>query len=71
MISSPLSYSSDNTSQQSSSPGPNITSDDVDLANSILTWNSKEEFSDFCFKIGLSFNSCVEAGTFLNLVRSQ
>ena len=47
------------------------SSDVLDLANSILTWDSNDDFCNFCSKIGLSFNSQVEAGKFLNLVRSQ
>ena len=54
-----------------SSSGTDSTSDALDLANSILTWNSYEEFSNFYSKIGLSFNSRLEAESFLNTVRSQ
>ena len=71
LINSPMSYSSNNDSQHSSSPGPNISSDVTDLANSVLTWNSNEDFCNFCSKIGLSFNSWAEVENFLNLVRSQ
>ena len=47
------------------------SSDALDLVNSVLTWDNNDDFCNFCSKIGLSFNSQVEAGNFLNLVRSQ
>ena len=69
--SNPSSYSSDTSSSKSSSPGPSISSDNIDLANSILTWNSNADFNEFCSKIGILFNSHKEAGNFLNSVHSQ
>ena len=54
-----------------SSLGTDSTSDVLDLANLVLTWESYDEFCNFCSKIGLSFNSRLEAEIFLNTVRSQ
>ena len=45
------------------------SSDALDLVNSVLTWDSNDDFCNFCSKLGISFNSRVEAGYFLNLVR--
>ena len=70
MLNSPKNYSLNNGSQHSS-PRPDISSDVTDLENSILTWNSNEDFCNFCSKIGLIFNSWAETGNFLNLVRAQ
>ena len=47
------------------------SSDALDLVNFVLTWDSNDDFCNFCSKIGFSFNSWVEAGSFLNVVRSQ
>ena len=71
LLNSPTSYSLNYDSQQPSSSRSNISSDVMDLANSVLTWNSTEEFCKFCYKIRLSFNSRAEVGNFLNLVRSE
>ena len=57
--------------QQSSLPRSEISSNDLGLFNSLLSWDSNEDFRGFCFKIGISFNSSREAGNFFNLVRSQ
>ena len=45
--------------------------DVLDLANFVLTWDFNDDFCNFCSKIGISFNSRVEVGNFLNLVCSQ
>ena len=41
------------------------------MVNSVLTWDCNDDFCNFCSKIGFSFNSRVEAESFLNVVRSQ
>ena len=48
-----------------------ISLDEGDISNSILSWDSKSDFRGFCSKIGILFNSNGEAGNFLNLMRSQ
>ena len=66
-----MSFSLNNDSQLTSSFGTDNPSDVLDLVNSVLSWNSNEEFCNFCSKIKLSFNSRAEARNFSNLVRSQ
>ena len=48
-----------------------ISSDERGFSNSILSWDSNEDFRGFCSKIGIFFNSNGEAGNFSNLVRSE
>ena len=47
------------------------SNDNTDLTKDLFMWNSYEEFSEFCAKIGLCFDNPIGAKKNLNTVRCQ
>ena len=47
----------------------NDSFDKDDLNNDILMWNTYQDFSKFCSKIGISLNSIDDAKAFFDFVR--
>ena len=57
------------SSSESSPSMSNASSGKDDLNNDILMWNTYQDFSEFCSKIGITLNSTDEAKIFFDFVR--